>query len=192
MDLVPPDVMVARYFATELAELEVLNAAVERSGQEIEEYVEENAVEEGLLFDATDDDGKVSSKTATDRLKAAKVEGADREELEALAQVVDLFKGEAAAKKAAKDAKVRLDQLTLKQYAALSTADVQGLVIDTKWGERMNAGVQAELTRLIQKLVNRLNVLGTRYEKTVGDVDAEVQALTAKVALHLVAMGVEQ
>ena len=63
MDLVPPDVMVARYFATELAELEVLNAAVERSGQEIEEYVEENAVEEGLLFDATDDDGKVSSKT---------------------------------------------------------------------------------------------------------------------------------
>ncbi|WP_256041427.1 hypothetical protein [Cryobacterium sp. SO1] len=85
---------------------------------------------------------------------------------------------------------MKLDQLTLKQYGKLSTADVQSLVIDDKWGGRTLAGVRAELDGLTQKLVKRLNVLGERYEKTVGDIDVEVEALSAKVASHLAAMGV--
>lgn len=190
MDLLPPEIIIARYFTTEQAELEILNAAVETASQDIDEYVEEHAVEEGLLFDATDDDGKVTNKTATDRLRAAKVEGADRQELNALAHVVGLFKAETAAKQAAKDARVKLDQLTLKQYGILATIDVESLVIDDKWGGRMMAGVNAELAALIQKLVERLNVLGERYAKTVGDLDAEVEGLSANVAAHLAAMGV--
>jgi type I restriction enzyme M protein len=191
MDLVPPELIVARYFAKEQAELDVLSAAVEAASQEIEEYVEEHAVEEGLLFDATDDDGKVTNKTATDRLKAARAEHADAEELDALVYVIGLFRAGAAAKKAAKDAKVKLDQETMKQYGKLSTADVQSLVIDDKWGGRMVAGVRAELGALIQKLAERLSVLAERYETTVGDLDAEVEALSAKVAAHLAAIGVE-
>ena len=34
-------------------------------------------------------------------------------------------------------------------------------------------------------------VLGDRYEKTVGGLDAEVEALSVKVAAHLAAMGVD-
>ena len=55
----------------------------------------------------------------------------------------------------------------------------------------MAAGVNAELDALIQKLVWRLKVLGDRYEKTVGGLDAEVEALSVKVAAHLAAMGVD-
>ncbi|WP_193128774.1 type I restriction-modification system subunit M [Gulosibacter sediminis] len=190
MDLIPPELIVARYLADVQTPLDALDAEVEAAGQAIEEYVEEYAVEEGLLFDATDDDGKVTNKTATDRLKAAKAEGADSDEIQALAQVVGLFKAETAAKKVAKDARVELDQQTLKQYAQLTTADIQKLVIDEKWGGRVIAGVQAERAALIQTLVQRLNVLGSRYEQTVGDLDGEVEALTAKVAAHLAAMGV--
>jgi type I restriction enzyme M protein len=191
MDLVPPEIVVDRYFATEQVELDSLNVAVEVASQEIEEYVEEHAVEEGLLFDATDDDGKVTNKSVTDRLKVVRDQGADREEHGALAHVLGLFKAEAAAKKVAKGAKLKLDQMTLKQYAKLSTADIQSLVIDDKWCGRMVAGVKAELGTLIQKLVERLNVLAERYEKTVGELDAEVEALSAKVTAHLADMGVE-
>ncbi len=81
MDLIPPEIIVARYFAKEWADVQVLNAAFEEVGQVLEEYVEEHAVEAGMLFEATDDDGKVTNKTATDRLKAARAESADREEL---------------------------------------------------------------------------------------------------------------
>lgn len=190
MDLVPPELIVARYFAKEQSALEALDAAVEAASQEIEEYVEEHAVEEGLLFDATDDAGKVTNKTATDRLKAAKAERTDREELDALTHVIGLFKVETAAKKAAKEAQAALDHLTLKQYAALDPETVQSLVIDDKWGARIEAGVGAELSALIQELVDRLTVLSDRYSETVGDLDAEVDILSAKVTAHLSAMGV--
>ena len=190
MDLMPPELIVARYFAKELAELDALDAAVEAAGQAIEAYVEEHAVEEGLLFDATDDDGKVTNKTATDRLKTARAEGADSDEIKALVHAVGLFKAETAAKKAAKDARLKLDQLTLKQYTQLRTPDIQSLVIDDKWGGRVVAGVEAERAALIQRLVQRLDVLGSRYEQTVGDLEAETESLSARMAAHLAAMGV--
>ena len=191
MDLIPPELIVARYLANALTELDALEAAAEAAGQEIEEYVEEHAVEEGLLFAATDDDGKVTNKTATDRLKMAKAEGADSDEIQALAHVIGLFKAETAAKKAAKDARLALDQQALKQYAKLTTADIQSLVIDEKWGDRVAAGVQAERAALTRTLVQRLNVLGERYEQTMGDLDAEVESLSEKFAAHLRAMGIE-
>lgn len=190
MDLVPPVLIADRYFAGEQAELDVLNAAVAAAGQEIEGYIDEHAYEEGLLFDATDDDGRVTIKTATERLKAARVEGADRDELDALEHLIGMFRTEAAAKKAAKEAKVRLDRLTMKQYDELGTADIQSLVIDEKWGARMAAGINDELGALIQILVSRIGLLGERYEKTVVDLDVEVRQLSAKVATHLAAMGV--
>lgn len=190
MDLIPPELIVARYFSDEQSKLDDLEAAVEAAGQVIEEYVEEHTVEEGLLFDATDGDGKVTNKTATDRLKAARAEGADSDEIDALVHVVGLFKAETAAKKAAKDARLALDHQTLKQYTLLSTADIQSLVIDDKWGDRVAGGLHAELGALIQKLVQRLKLLGARYEQTVGDLDAEVESLSEKVAAHLAAMGI--
>jgi type I restriction enzyme M protein len=190
MDLVPPELIVARYFAEEHADLEVLDAAEETASQEIEEYTEEHAVEEGLLFDAADDDGKVTNKTASARLKVAKSEGADHDELDALAHVIGLFKAEATAKKAAKEARVKLDTLTLQQYGKLTTADVQSLVIDDKWGDRISREVNAEVSTLTQMLIERLKVLGNRYQQTVGELDAEVESLSSKVSEHLAAMGV--
>lgn len=192
MDLVPPELIVARYFAEEYAELEVLDAAVETAGQAIDEYVEEHAVEEGLLFDAADDDGKVTNKTASVRLKVAKSEGADRDELDALTHVIGLFKAETVAKKAAKDARVKLDTLTLQQYAKLTNDDIQSLVIDDKWGGRISHQVNAEVSTLTQILIERLKVLGDRYQQTVGDLDAELESLTAKVNSHLADIGVER
>lgn len=191
MDLIPPQLVVARYFTEEQAALEALDAAVETAGQVIEEYIEEHALEDGLLFDAADDAGKVTNKTASTRLKLAKLEGADRDELDALVHVIGLFKTETAAKKAAKEARIKLGEATLQQYTELTTDDVQSLVIDGKWGSRISYEVNAEVSRLTQMLIERLKVLGDRYQQTVGDLDAEVEALSTKVSAHLAAMGVE-
>lgn len=192
MDLIPPELIVARYFAKEQGNLDALETAVEAAGQAIEEYVEEHAVTEGLLFNATDDDGKVTNKTATERLNVANAEGADNDEIKALVHAIGLFKAESAAKKAVKEARIALDHKTLKQYAQLTTLDIQSLVIGDKWCGRIAAGVQAERGALIQKLVQRLNVLGARYEQTMSGIDSEVKVLSAKVKAHLVAMGVDE
>ncbi|MEU1964150.1 type I restriction-modification system subunit M [Micromonospora sediminicola] len=191
MDLIPPALIVNRYFAKEKAELDALAAVVEAASQAVEEFVEENSGEEGLLADAMDDE-KISKALASARLKAARYEDAKSGEVKALTQLIALYDAETIAKREAKEAQVKLDEVTLKQYAKLSTADIQSLVIDDKWGGRMLAGVNSELAVLIQKLADRLNVLGERYEKTVGDLDAEVEALSAKVAEHLAAMGIKR
>ena len=84
MDLVPPALIVARYFAAEQAIIDDLQAQQETHARELEEYVEEHTGEEGLLEDATNDKGKITKGGVKDRLKAIKDEAESDEEGEAL------------------------------------------------------------------------------------------------------------
>src|SRR5689334_20320694 len=52
MDLIPPALIVAHYFAAEQANVEELEAERAQAEQAIEEFVEEHSGEEGLLEDA--------------------------------------------------------------------------------------------------------------------------------------------
>ncbi len=56
MDLIPPALIVARYFADEQAKVDELTAAAEEASRAVEEYIEEHGVEDGLLAEAMDDD----------------------------------------------------------------------------------------------------------------------------------------
>lgn len=190
MDLIPPQLIVARYFAPEATQLDELNAALEAASQSIGEFVEENSGEDGPLADTIEDD-KITKALATARLRIAKTEDPESEEVDALTTLIELYDAEAAAKRAAKDATAKLDEKTLAQYGNLTESDIKTLVIEDKWGATISRGIEAELAALIQKLVERLRVLAGRYESTVSDLDAEVAALSAKVASHLATMGVE-
>jgi type I restriction enzyme M protein len=190
MDLIAPELIVARYFPAEAAELERLEAAVEVAASAAEEYLQEHAVEEGLLGDAGDDDGKVTAKTAGDRLKAARLENADRDEIDALTRVLALFRAEAAARKAAREAALALDRATLGRYAELTDEDVRVLLIEDKWGAHLMHGLREELDVLIRRLLDRVTVLTARYAEPLSALDAEVAALSAKVAEHLARLGV--
>ena len=50
----------ARYFATEQAEIDSLAIEQEAASRELEEFIEEHTGEEGPLQDALNDDGKVT------------------------------------------------------------------------------------------------------------------------------------
>lgn len=190
MDLIPPEFVIARFFPAEKAELEQLVVVQEAATQAVEEYTQEHAVEEGLLWEAVEDD-KINKSLAAARLRVAKREGAEADELQALQTVIKLYDAEAAAKKAVKDATAELEAQALTQYAKLTTTDVQALVIDDKWGGTIRSRIGAEVTTLGQALVGRLRVLAERYESTVGELEQAVTELSAKVGAHLAAMGVE-
>ncbi|WP_216866632.1 type I restriction-modification system subunit M [Mycolicibacterium goodii] len=189
MDLIPPALIVARYFADEQAKIDELTAAAEEATRAVEEYVEEHAVEDGLLADAMDDD-KISKALVAARLKAVKT-GGDPDEVKALQHVTKLYNAEAAAKKAVKDAQADLDLATLKKYGALTEDDVKSLVLDDKWQATVVRRVAGEVEALTLDLVARIQQLGERYAETVSDLDAELEKLEAKVAGHLAAMGVK-
>ncbi|WP_207544730.1 type I restriction-modification system subunit M [Mycolicibacterium conceptionense] len=190
MDLIPPALIVARYFADEQAKIDDLTAAAEEATRALEEYIEEHAVEDGLLADAMDDD-KISKALVAARLKAIRT-GGDPEEIKALQHASKLYNAEAAAKKAVKDAQADLDLATLKKYGDLTEEDIETLVLDDKWQATVVRRIAGEVEALTLDLVARIQQLGERYAETVSDLGGELEKLEAKVASHLAAMGVSE
>ena len=189
MDLIPPTYIIGRFFADEQAQLDQLAIELEAATQAIEEYTEEHAVEEGLLWEAVEDD-KITATTVKKRLRAAKAEGGDPDEIDALNHIMVLFAAESAAKKAVKEATTKLEEQVLAQYGKLTTDDIKKLVVDDKWGAPIETGIESELVTAVQRFTARLHVLADRYEATVGQLDAEIETLGVKVERHLAAMGV--
>lgn len=191
MDLLPPALIVARYLADEQAKVDALNAVVEQATRAVEEYVEEHAVEDGLLAAAIDDD-KFSKSQAVARLKAAKREGGDQDEVKALEHVVKLYAAETAAKKTAKEAQATLDLATLNKYGDLSEDEILTVVLDDKWHGTTERPVLCVIDDLTLTLVARVQELGDRYSETVADLDGTLERLETKVMQHLSAMGVDR
>ena len=190
MDVVPPELIVQRYFADELAKLVELNAQVESAAQAIEEFVEEHSGEEGLLADAMND-GKIDKALASARLRESKREDPRGDEAAVLANLVALYDAEAAAKKSAKVAGALLDEAALVRYGPLSVQEIQELIVDGKWGATINSRIRAEVARLIRRLVDRITELGGRYDRALDSIEAEVNAISVRVSRHLAEMGVK-
>ncbi len=191
MDLIPPALIVSRYLADQQAKVDELTAAAEEATRDVEEYVEEHAVDEGLLAEAMDDE-KISRALVAARLRVAKREKSDPDEIKALEQAVKVFDAEGAAKKAVKEAQAELDLATLKKYGDLTEADIKNLVLDDKWSATVRTRVVGEVNALTLDLVSRIQQLGERYVETVDDLGLELEKLEAKVRSHLAAMGVQQ
>jgi len=189
-DLISPSLIVARYFSDDQARVDDLVTRAEAAARAVEEYIEEHAVEDGLLAAAMEDD-KISKALATARLKEAKREGSDPDEIKALQHLIDLYSEEAAAKKAAKEAQAALDLTTLKKYGDLTESDVKALVLDDKWQSTIATLVLGELDSLTLALVDRIQQLGERYDETLKHLDSELAELDARVEEHLRHMGLE-
>ncbi|OKA12771.1 type I restriction-modification system subunit M [Rhodococcus erythropolis] len=190
MDLIPPALVVARYFADEQAKIDDLNTEFEQATRAVEEYVEEHAIEDGLLAEAMDED-KITKALAATRLKNAKAEKENPEEITALEHLITLYSAETASKKAVKDAQAELDLATLKTYGRLSEEDIKQLVLDDKWHATISHHIAHEVNALTLVLVARIQQLGERYAKTVGALDTELEKLEDKVSEHLVSMGIK-
>lgn len=189
MDLIPPALVVARYLPKEREQFDELLAAADEASRAVEDYIEEHAVEEGLLADAVEDD-KVTKALVAARLKVIKASG-DVEEIKALQQATKLYSAEGTAKKAVKDVQAMLDAATLKMYSKLTSSDVVQIVLDDKWFTTINARIDSETTALTLDLVSRIQHLGERYARTVSSLDSEIDEIELRVMAHLASMGVK-
>lgn len=189
MDLIPPALIVNRYFKKEQDYIDQMTVTADDAARQIEEYAEEHTVEDGALADAMDD-GKITKVLVTVRLKESKRGHGDPAEIKALEYLAKLFNAEASAKKLSKEAQSKLDSAVLGKYANLTEQDVKELVLDAKWQASIANGIPSEITKLTHNLVGRIKELGERYDETIGDLESEADELSAKVANHLVAMGV--
>ena len=189
MDLIPPELIIARYFANEQMAIEELQTKQENADQELEEYVEENIGEEGLLEDVTNDEGKVTKTAVKARLKEIGKDPEFADEHKALARCMELMEAESDAGKAAKEAKAVLDGKVLAAYAKLAEDEIKTLVVEDKWFSSIKAGIENEMQRLTQGLAGRVKELDERYADPLPKLEREVEVYSAKVGEHLKKMG---
>lgn len=188
-DLLPPELIVRRYYTAEAAAIAKLEAKRDAISLELEELDEEQGGEEGLLAEGKTDKGKLTAASVKAQLKAIKSKlDADEERL-ALEQCLALIEREAEASKKVKAAQRALDAKVQAQYAQLSESELKTLVVGDKWLATLQTDVQTELDRVSQALSGRIRQLAERYAIPLPALNAEVEALTARVNGHLAKMG---
>ena len=189
MDLIPPELIVARCFAADQENIDALQTAYETATSELAEFVEENTGEDGLLQDATNDKGKVTKTGVTKRLNIIRDEPDSDEERDALTRCLGLIGNESRACKAVKDKQSELDQKVLARYAILTEAEIKTLVVEDKWFGSINAKIHEEAQRLTQQLTGRIKELDERYARPLPELEREVVEYSARVESHLKKMG---
>lgn len=188
-DLIPADLIVARWFAADKIALDGLEAMRDAVSRSMEEMDEEQGGDEGLLAEAKTDKGKLTAKSVKERLKDIRADKDAAEERKVLEKYLDLIDEEATAGKKLKDAQRVLDAKVTDKYHKLSEAEIKSLAIRDKWLAAAAIAVQGELDRVSQALTKRIKELAERYEKPLPALISEVETLSARVDEHLKKMG---
>jgi type I restriction enzyme M protein len=191
MDLIPPALIVARYFATEQDAIEMLEAKQAAAENELEEYIEEHIGEDGLLSDAVNASGNITASSVKERLKASRGEPGTKEEREVLTSYTLFIDAVSKVSKAVNKEQKALDQQVLARYTTLTETEIKTLVVEDKWGASVQSAVEGEVQRVTQELTDRLQELEERYAQPLSDLEHEVNKLSAKVNEHLQNMGVD-
>ena len=189
MDLVPPALIAAHWFAAGQADVEMLRAWQETAARGLEAFVEEHTGEGGLLEDAANDKGRVTRAAVKERLKAVRDEPESGEERDALTRCLDLIEAESEAGKSVKEAQDALDEKVLARYATLTESEIKALVVEDKWFAGIRGAIDGEVQRLTQGLAGRVKALEERYARPLPALEQEVEAFGAKVEGHLRRMG---
>jgi type I restriction enzyme M protein len=187
-ELVPPALMIARYFPAEKTTIESVQGEVAAIEQKLEELKDEHSGEEGLLSEVIED-GKISRGDVTARLKGIKDDDGADDERRALEDYLALLEQESEANKKVKDATKALEAKGAAKYGKLTEAEIKILVVDDKWLAPLATAVQSELDRVSQALTTRIRQLAERYASPLPQLTGDVAKLAARVDDHLKRMG---
>lgn len=184
-DLIPKQLIVARYFAQDQAAIEELTVSLDGITAQITELEEEHNGDDAA-FSGFD---KINKAGVTDRLREIKGDPDALDEADVLSRWLKLAKEEADLKKQLRDAEAALDAKALAQYPQLNEADTQALVVNDKWLATLAAAIHGEMDRLSQALTQRVKELTDRYDTPMPQMVSRLEKLESKVNQHLEKMG---
>ena len=191
LDLIPPELIVARYYNAEREAIERLHVEHEFAARELQEYIEEHGSEDGPLEDVITDYGKVTKAGIRSRLKTVQDDDEPDSEIErdVLSHCLMLVDAESSAAKAVKHAQASLDEQVLARYGAFTEDEIKATAIEDKWLAGIRSAVEGEVHRLTQRLASRVQELEERYAVPLPALERRVADIGAKVEKHLKLMG---
>lgn len=188
-ELIPPALIVKRWYAEEQVAIDQLEADLASLQQQIEELAEEHGSEDGLLADALNDKGKLTKASVNARLKELGDDEESADEVQALKAWLGLMAQEAAMAVRLVAAQNALNEKIAARYPKLSEDEIKALVVDDKWLGALATDLQGELDRVSQSLTARIRQLAERYATPLPQLVDDVAALAARVEGHLEKMG---
>ncbi len=190
-DLIPPDLIIARYFRTEQETIANLESEKDILIAQKEEMEEEYCGEEGVLEELKSDKGKLSKGALQKRVKEIKNEPEYTEELEILEDYLNLMEHESEASKKISQAQKELIERVSAKNQTLSEEEVKHLVVVDKWLVTLRAEIKSEVERISQNLTSHTEDLADRYSDPISKLELDVVILNSKVKEHLNKMGFE-
>ncbi len=184
-DLIPKDLIVARYFAKDQVAIDQLATELESVTARLDELEEEHGGEDGAFSELD----KVNKANVAARLKEIKGDKELKEEAAVLTEWLKLSDQEADLKKCLKVAEAALDTQALAKYPKLTEAEIKVVVVDDKWLATLDMAIHGEMDRLSQQLTRRVKELAERYETPLPKLNDRVVELEDRVSGHLERMG---
>jgi len=191
-DLIPGNILIARYFVAERNAIESVEQELAEIDQRLEELLEEQGGDGGFLEEVIEGEGdkrKITKKAVTALLKEI---GKDRnfaDECKALEDYGALLDKQSSTRSRLKQALADLDAQLDAKYHSLTEHDIKALVVDDKWLATLADAVQGELDRISQTLTDRIRQLAERYSTPLPQLTDEVTVLASRVEEHLKMMG---
>lgn len=191
-DLIPVEILIARYFMAEhnaIEEIETRLASVEQS---LSEMLEEYSGEDGSLSEVIEGEGdkqKVTAKAIKARQREIGKDPDYEDELKVLAEYDALIEQQSALKAKLKKGEEELEDKIHAKYPLLGEDEIKTLVVDDKWLATLDVAVEGELDRVSQTLTGRIRELNERYASPLPQLTDEVATLASRVAEHLKKMG---
>jgi len=143
------------------------------------------------LEEALNDKGKVTKSGVKDRLKAIEDDDESEDERAALVRCLELMDAEAEAKSKVKENQEKLDQQTLAMYKKLTEAEIKSITVDDKWFMSIRIDIEGEVSRVTQRLADRVKELDERYSSNLSEFVVSLEAISENVTSHLNLMGLD-
>ena len=191
-DLIPAPILIARYFIAERDAIEALEAKLVDVEQQLQEVMEENSGEEGLLAEVIEGEGdkqKITAKAVKARLKEIGKDPDYADERRLLTDYAALLDKQTDIKAKLKVAQDDLEAKLDAKYPKLTEEEIKQLVVDDKWLATLVDAVKGELDRVSQTLTSRIRQLAERYATPLPTLTSELATLSARVDEHLKKMG---
>ena len=190
MDLLPPSIVIARFFQHDRDQLDEYRAAVTTARTALDALVEKHGDDEGI-FGVLRRNGKITRTSVRARLRllCSADTGSDSvTERKVLSRYLKMDDIHTVAKRTAKSEEVALNRQVLSSYADLTEGEIQELTVVDKWLPAVRTYLNRVLSRAPRSISDTIETLRSRYATPLRSLESDTELLARRVAHHYTRM----
>ena len=172
--IIPKSIMAKKFFIKETDSIEGLKNHINEVASNIQSLIDEHDIEEGILFDYRNEKEKVDIKKLSKELKEMSNKK-ETEEYQILESYVSFFDDLSKAKNLLNELEKQLDIKLKKKFDTISLEESIQIAIYDKWLSTIFENIDKLYVKISHRLSNRIIELAERYERTLNEIEKDVE-----------------